>query len=37
MLIKIHKSYKEIVAVCDSDLLGKTYEQGDKILEIRES
>lgn len=37
MLIKIHKSYRSIIAICDSDLLGKTFEQGNKILEVRES
>ena len=37
MLIKIHKAYRDIVAVCVTELLGKTFEEGDKILEIRES
>jgi len=37
MLIKIHKSYRDVVAICDSELIGKTFEEGQKILEIRES
>ena len=37
MLIKIHKSYRQVVAVCDSELLGKQFEQGKKVLEVRES
>jgi len=37
MLVKIHKSYRDVVAICDSELLGKTYEEGNRILEIRES
>ncbi|MEK6820329.1 MAG: DUF424 family protein [Nanoarchaeota archaeon] len=37
MLIKIHKLYRDIVAVCDSELLGKCYEEGKKILDVRES
>jgi len=37
MLVKIHKSYRDVVAICDSELLGKTYEEGEKILEVRES
>jgi len=37
MLVKIHKSYRQIVAICDSELLGETYEEGNRILEIRES
>jgi hypothetical protein len=37
MLIKIHKAYREIVAVCDKNLLGKTFEEGNKLLDVRES
>ncbi len=37
MLLKIHKSYRGVVAVCDSELLGKKFEEGQKILEVRES
>lgn len=34
MLVKIHKSYRDIIAVCDSELLGKKFEQGKKFLEL---
>jgi hypothetical protein len=27
MLIKIHKSYRDVIAICDSELLGKKLEQ----------
>lgn len=37
MLIKIHKSYRDIVAICDEELLGKKFEEGKKILEISEN
>jgi len=37
MLVKIHKSYREVVAVCDSELLGKRFEEGILQLEIREN
>lgn len=37
MLVKIHKSYRDVVAVCDSDLLGKKFEEGIKVLEVREN
>jgi hypothetical protein len=37
MLVKIHKSYRQVVAICDSELLGKQFEQGEKILDVRES
>ena len=35
MQIKIHKSYRTIVALSDTDLLGKTFEEGIKHIEIK--
>ena len=37
MLIKFHKSYRLVVAVCDSELLGKKFKEGIKMLDVRES
>ena len=37
MRIKIIKSYRDIVAICDSELLGKRFEEGELQLEIKES
>ncbi|MFH1787469.1 MAG: DUF424 domain-containing protein [archaeon] len=37
ILIKIHKSYRYVVAICDSELLGKKFEQGRFQLDIKES
>lgn len=37
MLLKIHKSYRDVVAVCDSDLIGKRFEQGKFQLDVKES
>lgn len=37
MWVKIHKSYRTIVAVCDEDILGKKFEEGIKQLDIREN
>ena len=37
MKIKIHKTYRYVVAVADSDLIGKNFEEGIKILDVRES
>lgn len=37
MFIKIHKSYRTVVAICDSDLLGKKFEDGKRQLHIREN
>ena len=35
--IKIHRSYRLVVAVCDVNLLGKRFEEDIRQLEIRES
>jgi hypothetical protein len=37
MLVKIHKSYRITVAICDSDLIGKTFEEGEKQIKITEN
>jgi hypothetical protein len=36
MLVKIHKSYRCVVAICDSSLLGQKFEEGQRILDVRE-
>jgi len=35
MQIKIHESYRKIVALADTNLIGKTFEQGIKQIEIK--
>ena len=37
MLVRIIKSYRYIVAICDSDLIGKRFEQGKFQLDVKES
>ena len=37
MFIKIHKAYREVVAICDSEILGKKFEEGIKVLDLREN
>jgi len=41
MFVKIHKSYRTVVAVCDSELIGKRFEEefqhGTRQLDLRES
>ena len=38
MYIKIHKQQdKEMISFCDEDLIGKTLEEGEIIMEILES
>ena len=34
MLVKIHKSYREVIAICDTNLLGKTFEEGNRAIFI---
>jgi len=34
MKIKIHKSYRDVIAICDSELLGKNFEQGNFQLNL---
>lgn len=33
--IKIHSSYRNVVAICDSDLIGKRFEEGKRQLDCR--
>lgn len=35
--IKLHKSYRNVLAVCDTDLIGKGFEEGKMQLYCRES
>ena len=35
MMIKIHNSYRTIVALADTDLIGKTFEEGIRQIEIK--
>ncbi len=37
MLIKIHQSYRNIIAICDKELLGKIFEEDEFQLDIKES
>lgn len=37
MFIKIIKSYRDVVAICDSELLGKKFEEGELQLDIKEN
>jgi uncharacterized protein len=35
--VRIIKSHRDIVAICDSDLIGKKFEEGKFQLEVKES
>jgi len=37
MFVNIIKSYREIVAVCDSELIGKRFEEDNLQLDVKES
>jgi hypothetical protein len=34
MLVKIHSTYRDIIAICDSNLVGKTFEEGNRCIFI---
>lgn len=37
MLVKVHESYRTIVAVCDSNLLGKTFEEDIRSITLTQN
>ena len=37
IFIKIHSSYRKVIAICDSDLIGKKFEEGKRQLDVREN
>jgi len=37
MFIKIHRSYRDVIAICDADLIGKKFEEGKFQLDLKES
>jgi len=37
MFVKIHKSYREVVAIWDEDLIGKKFEEENLQLDMKES
>ena len=37
MQVKIHRSYRNVVAITDSELIGKKFEEGKFQLDIREN
>jgi uncharacterized protein len=37
MFIKIHNSYRDVIGICDKELLGKKFEQGKFQLDVKES
>lgn len=37
MLVKVYNSYRTVITICDTDILGKKFEQGRFQLDIREN
>lgn len=37
MFVNVIKSYRDVVAVCDKELLGKRFEEGNLQLDVKES
>lgn len=35
--VKIHKAYRDVIAICDSDLIGKRFTEGERLLDVKES
>lgn len=35
MLVKVHESYRKVVAVCDAELLGKRFVEGQMQLDVK--
>ena len=36
MLVKIHKSYRDIISVCDTELVGKRFVEGKTQIYVKE-
>ena len=37
MYLKIHRSYRSVVALADKELIGKKFEEGKRQLDVREN
>ena len=37
MFVKIHKTYRDVVAICDSELIGKVFYEGNFQLDVKEN
>ena len=37
MFVKIIKSYRDVVAICDKEILGKKFEEGNLQLDVKEN
>ncbi len=37
MIVNVIESYRDVIAICDSELLGKRFEQGKFQLDVKES
>jgi len=35
--LKVHNSYRDVVAICDTDLVGNVFEEGKFQLEVKEN
>lgn len=36
LYVKVHRSYRDVIAVCDTILIGKRFEEGIRQLEVKE-
>ena len=35
--VKVHRSYRAVVAICDAELIGKKFEEGKRQLDVRDN
>ena len=36
MLVKVHSSYRDLVSICDEELIGKVFREGKLVLDIKQ-
>lgn len=36
IIVKIHETYRAVISVCDSELIGKKFEEGNRQLDVAE-
>ena len=37
MFVRIHESYRNVIAICDENLIGENFEEGQMQLEVKEN
>lgn len=37
MFVKVHESYRNVIAICDENLIGESFEEGKMQLDVKEN